>query len=202
MKLKTRLAEVPGGWVYTQPDTGWTKKAITFNSLVQAVARHRANMALPIPGDLAAEIEETICKKLSPENQVAHCEDGTTHPKSVHWSLVERFLKTAVAYMLGPDSLVPQEEAERRASICAKCPLNVGLHGCAVCRATLNSLREKLLDRHTEQDSLLGACGICGCDNRVQVHVPIPALTAGSGDLVYPESWCWKAAGGVNESKT
>lgn len=201
MKLKSLLVEVPGGWLYTQLETGYTMKDVTFNALVQRVAAHRANMAIVTKGDLAAEVEATICARMTPENQIAHCESGTTFPKSVHWSLVERFLKTAVAFVLGPDSLVPQAEAERRASICAGCPLNVGLHGCAVCRATLNELREKLLVRHTEQDSLLGACGVCGCDNRVQVHVPMAALRAGSGDLNYPESWCWKAVGGVNESK-
>lgn len=166
-------------------------KHITFAMLVHLVAQHRANMKIPTKGDLASEVDEAICANLSPANQIAHCEDGQAHPKSVHWTLVDRFLKTAVAFVRGEDGLVPQEEAERRASICAECPLNVGLHGCAMCRATLNVLREKLTSRRTEQDDRLMACGVCGCDNRVQVHVPLPALQAGSGDLNYPV-WCWK----------
>lgn len=192
MKLKSLLVEPPGGWLYTEPSTGHTMKAITFGTLVQRIAQHRANMSIPTKGDLASEIEESICRHLTPENQVAHCELGTAYPKSVHWTLVERFLKTAVAFVLGPDSLVSQEEADRRASICAKCPLNVGLSGCAICRSSLNELRDKLLQRRTESDSLLGACGWCGCDNRVQVHVPISALASGKKDLPDPPEWCWQ----------
>lgn len=192
MKLKSLMVEPPGGWRYTQPETGHPMKEITFGMLVQRIAQHRANMKIETKGDLAAEIEEALCATMTPENRIAHCEDGTDHPKSVHWSMVERFLRTAAAYVIGPDSLVSQAEADRRAGICAKCPLNVGLSGCAICRATLNTLRTAVTDRHTEQDFLLGACGVCGCDNRLQVHVPLPALRAGTGDLAYPD-WCWKA---------
>lgn len=190
-KLKSRLVEPAGGWRYTQKETGWSTKQITFFMLVRAVAQHRANMKLPTPGDLAAEIENAICQSLSPESQIEMCDDGESYTKSVHWGLVDRFLKTMTAFVVGKVPLVPQEEAERRAAICVKCPLNVGLHGCAMCRMTLNALRESVAKRTTTQDSVLQACGVCGCDNRTQVHFPLESLHAGSGDLKYPE-WCWK----------
>lgn len=192
MKLKSLLVEPPGSWRYTEPSTGHSMKHVTFGMLVQLVAQHRANMKIKTKGDLAAEVEDAICHSLSPENQVAHCEMGVTAARSVHWTMIERFLKTAAAYVLGPDTLVTQEEAERRADICADCPMNVGLHGCAICRTTLNELRERLTTRRTAQDDRLLACGVCGCDNRVQVHVPLAALKAGSSELQYPAGWCWK----------
>lgn len=191
MHLKSLLVEPPGSWYYTQPETGHQMKEVTFGMLVQRIAQHRANMKIETKGDLAAEIEKAICNSLSHENQIAHCEFGITAPRSVHWTAIQQFLTTAAAFVLGPDTLVTQEEAERRAGICSQCPLNVGLHGCAICRSTLNSLREKLTTRKTAQDDRLLACGVCGCDNRIQVHVPLSALATGSGDLVYP-AWCWR----------
>lgn len=192
MRLKSTLVEPPGGWFFQEPATGMTFKDIAFSMLVQRVAVHRRNNNIETKGDLASEIETAICARLSPENQVAHCEMGTAYPKSVHWSMIDRFLKSAVAFVTGDENLVSQAEAERRANICAACPLNTGLHGCAMCRQTLNALREKLTTRRTTQDDKLQACSWCLCDNRVQVHVPLSALRAGKRELPNPPSWCWQ----------
>lgn len=192
MKLKDPNLSPPGSFRYTQPESNHLMVGITLGTLLQLVSQHRQNMGYQTHGNLRAEIEDAICQSLSPEDQVAHCDIGVAS-SSVHWSTVLRFLKTAASWAIGGFQLVPQEEAERRATICATCPLNVALSGCAVCRTTLDEARELLLKRSTSRDAELRACGICGCDNKAQVHFPLEALKQGTGDLSYP-SWCWKAA--------
>lgn len=149
-------------------------------------------MGYPTSGRLAEEIETAICENLNFEDQTAHCENGFRPPKAVHWQEVKNFLTTATSWFVAGRPLVAQEEAERRAGICVTCPYNVGLAGCAICTTTLGELREKLLKRSTIHDPGLNACGICGCDNKTQVHVPINDLRAGKPDSLFPE-WCWLA---------
>lgn len=174
--------------------------AITFPSLVGKVATHRNNNKIPIGDDLAAEIENWICQNMELADQIAHCSKGRRLPKSVHWGYIESFLKFVGAHIQNGGKLVEQSEAERRAAICAKCPLNMGISGCGVCRSTVNAFKADILQRHTEQDAVLQACGVCGCENKSQVHVPIEVLRKSSDKDYSVNPQCWKLRGGVNES--
>lgn len=191
MHLKTLDRMPPGGWRYIQPETGHAMVGITFRTLLNKVGDHRANMKIVSERNMAAEVEDAICQALSPEDQVAWCETGMRTLKSISWTEVAAFLKTAAAWVSGGQQLVTPQEAERRATICAGCPLNVGLHGCGMCRRALQEVREKILNRGTSKDSVLEACGVCGCDNKTQVHVPLEVLKRGRAGLQYP-AWCWK----------
>jgi hypothetical protein len=193
MFLKTKTIEVPGQWIYTQPETKHTMKGTTFRDLCAKVATHRNNMRIPTTARLSDEIEAAICARLSPEDQHEYCKDGMPERRSISWREVDQFLRTMVAWGLSGEPPVPQEEAERRASICEKCPMNVGTHGCGTCRVAMDAMREKLLKRGTSHDSSLQACGVCGCDNKLQVHVPLDTLQGASNQrFVYPD-FCWKA---------
>lgn len=185
----------PGGWRYTQPETNHPMSGITFRTLLSKVGMHRANQKIESPTkNMAAEVEDAICQAMSPEDQVVWCETGMRVLKSISWTEVAAFLKTAAAWVTGGQQLVTPQEAERRATICAGCPLNVGLHGCGMCRRALQEVREKILARGTSKDAVLEACGVCGCDNKTQVHVPLEVLKRGRTGLQYP-AWCWKGDG-------
>lgn len=200
MKLRSLDVGPPGNWRYRQEETGHWMTGITFGSLIKKVAQHRQNNKLPM-GDVAKEIEEQICERMEAADQLANCDSGTRYASSVGWQQVEAFLKTAGAYVASGGALVSQSEAERRAAICAQCPLNVGMHGCSICRATIEVFRSSILKRSTEKDKDLRACGVCGCENKAQVHLPLATLRAGTGELDYsPNPQCWKLKGGVNES--
>lgn len=192
--LKSILTGPPGGWRYTEPTTGFSMKAITFSSLVSKVAQHRGNMKIePDPKYRLSEIiEDAICNSLSNEDQLRHCKSGIRIRTSVGWTEVMRFLKTAAAWIVAGAQLVPQEEAERRAQICVQCPLNVGMGGCAPCKGAVSAFRDQFLRRSTTVDERLKSCGVCGCDNRTQVHVPLDVLTRARETLEYP-GFCWKA---------
>lgn len=190
---------VPGGWRYHQKETNHWMGGITFGSLLGKIATHRQNNNIPIGDNLQAEVEDWICQNMEPVDRKQRCLNGPKYPKTIGWQHIESFLTTAVATAVG-GKLVSQEEAERRAAICAACPLQAGLHGCSLCRTTLDALRKKLLQRSTSQDEKLEACGVCKCDNRAQVHVPIEALRAGSDKDYSDNPACWKLRAGVNES--
>lgn len=192
MFLKTKDTVPPGGFIYRQPETGHLMKGTTFRELLAKVATHRNNNRIETTSRLSDEIEQAICARLSPEDQHAHCKDGLPSRKTISWREVDRFLGTMAAWAQGGLKLVSQEEAERRAAICEKCPLNIGLHGCGMCRMALNEAREKILKRGTSHDSSLKACGVCGCDNKLQVHVPLNVLKSRQQEgLSYPD-FCWK----------
>jgi hypothetical protein len=196
MHLKELSLAPPGGFRYTQPESGLTMTGLTLDALLKKVAQHRSNMGYPTPRRLSEEIEEAICRSLSPEDQTALCNNGIRARKSVSWTSVRDFLVSAGSWLKSGE-IVPVDEAERRAAICVGCPLNVPLAGCGICQTTLGALREAVLKRGTSKDALLLACGVCGCDNKTQVHAPIEALRAGTGHFKYPD-WCWKATAAEN----
>lgn len=190
LHLKNLKSGPPGGWQYTQPQSGYTMSSIVFYDLVKKVSMHRHNMNYPM-GDVAAEVEAQICSRMSPEDQYAHCETGVRPVKSLHWTLVQRFLVDLVAWLKIGFEPVEQAEAERRAEICKTCPLNVGMHGCGSCRQTLDAVRETVMKLTTPLDSKLQACGVCGCELKTAVHVPLTVLQKGQVNLVFPD-WCWQ----------
>jgi hypothetical protein len=194
MYLKTIRTTPPGGWRYVQAESGYAMEANTLYDLAGKVAAHRRNMEYPMGTDIAKEIEEWICDRIPFKDQAEWCDTTSlTPPRTrVHWTMVQSFLQTAGAWLLADRQLVPQEEAERRAAICADCPFNVGMSGCAVCYATLNGLRGSMMHRSTSQDDKLQACGICGCDNKTQAHIPLNVLAKGVPHT-YP-NFCWKSS--------
>jgi hypothetical protein len=193
----------PGGWRFKHIDTGFVSTGVTFQSLVQKVAQYRQNHNQPVVSEgyarLSDEIEADICASLNPADQAAYCDTKFRALSGIHWKEVARFLHTLAAWVKAGFDVAPQEEAERRAAICAVCPLNVGMAGCGVCRTALKAGRDALMQTRTSQDAKLEACGVCGCDLKTSVHVPINILRTDREFLAYPD-WCWKKSGGVNES--
>jgi hypothetical protein len=200
MKVKSYNVAPPLGWRYLQAETNHWMSGITFQSLVGKVVQHRNNNGLSNE-NVAAEVEDQICQRMGFKDQRQYCAGGKRMPSKVGWQQIESFLKTASSFFADGGTPVSQAEAERRAAICATCPLNVGMGGCGVCQQAVNAFRGKILKRTTSQDAKLKSCGICGCDNHTQVHIPIENLRAGTGNLDYsPIPACWKLKGGVNES--
>lgn len=191
----------PGGWRFTDPTTGFTSVGITFQQLVQRVAVLRQNNNITTVGSLSEEIEEAICNAMPPEDQAVWCDMGMRPPpQSVDWQQVQQFLNTAKEFVKEGAPLVTQDEAERRAAICVTCPYNVVMSGCATCRVAVAALRDHILKVSTSKDEQLQSCGVCGCDNRTQAHIPLEILKAGEPrPLRFPE-WCWKAVANKSES--
>lgn len=195
MHLIDSTISPPGGPRFKHPD-GYVSRGLNIRDVVRKVAQYRANRSQPLITEgfsrLSDEVETHICASMSPEDQAAHCVNGSATPKAIHWTEVKRFLLTMGTWALKGFRQVPQEEASRRAAICSLCPYNVGTSGCGVCKSTLSALRGSIVKATTPHDSTLQACGVCGCDNKLAVHVPLNILQKVSNEnLEYPD-FCWK----------
>lgn len=178
-----------GGWRYTHPVTGMKFGSIVYGVLLTLVQKHcKANN---LPFDLAT-FEDELCKQA---HNGGNCAEGTkeypVQPKRTTIDDAASFISVAKEWMKDRD-FVPQEEAERRAEICAACPENQQIAGCSACRNLVGRLTQLLGQRRTKQDSKLQGCRVCGCSNVAQVHVPLDALAKGiNPDMVFPDH-CWK----------
>ncbi len=179
--------------------------AITEETLLRKISQHRSNMNLaqvtPPFETLTAEIEDWICRRMKPRAQKKLCDDGTQYSEGVHWTSVMDFLKANVAFIASGREQTTQEEAERRASICADCPAKASVTGCGVCQRAIDEYRDRVVGAQpTSRDADLTACGVCKCDLKTIVHFPLEALRA-KGDHDFPD-WCWQKRGGINERDT
>lgn len=144
----------------------------------------------PGDGEMEARVQEFICKYVPP----GFCTGGTDMPKVPFLStpairdgtrlIIKRMVK-------GKKALVPPEEAERRARICANCPQN--LHG--ICTSCAGNEFQDLFQwfvsrgRRTTVDSVLDTCYTCGCLLKAKVHVDLEVLKTLEKHS-YPSN-CW-----------
>ena len=200
MTLKSLNIAPPGNWRFTCPhcpgEPKITSVGTTFYQLVQRVQQHYDNQNHDSP-NLADEIEAGICASLSPHEQKEYCNTGVRPRTTVSWGEVNSFFHWLAKWLLKGAPLVEHAEAERRAAICATCPYNIFVSGCATCRTSIGVLRNKLIrPEATAQDNHLRACGVCGCDLRTIVHVPIETLRhRGLNEQFAKVPWCWQNDG-------
>jgi hypothetical protein len=84
--LKNRNSFPPGGWVFRQPETGWSAPlpmSDSFATTVKRIEQHRlANPGSPLPIDavsISADLDAFTCARLG--NDPSYCEsipDGQT----------------------------------------------------------------------------------------------------------------------------
>lgn len=93
--------------------------------------------------------------------------------------------------------VVPIEEAERRASICAggdgkpACPHNRHIDGCTGCKGVGEAISALTGGRTTSRDNNLHQCAVChGCVLKSKVHLPREVIHTErfAGNL---PSFCW-----------
>lgn len=181
----------PGGWRYRQPETGYVVHSIVWEELVRRVASHRVANGIALAPGWEVQLEHDVCEQGQHDGRVCQFVAEPAPRRAVGLSDVLNFLRVAARWLPSRE-WAPQEEADRRAAICAKCPLNVIVDGCSSCRNLVKDVAEFLGSRTTPDDGSLNACGVCGCSNKAQVHLPMEALAKGvTPDMEFPE-WCWK----------
>lgn len=187
----------PGGWRYTQFETKQTIRAGSYKELVTAVIKHRKLNNIPIEQNLESLIQDQICKLMPPGVCVGY--DPREVPQmqnmgSISWGEAYEGTRVLLSWVSNGTQVVPRDEAEERAAICAGCYYNVQATGCASCRDVAALLVAKLGRVHTSLDDRLRTCGICKCSNKAQVHIPMDDLHKGVTPEVnaqFPE-FCWK----------
>ena len=188
-RFRDRMSEPPGGlWFYRPAPDAVIVKARTFHELEELL---RAGPH-PLPDNLREAVEDFMCEYLP----VGACARAGKHARLslqsvvtftdfMARSLMSRFSKGETVY-------VSEEEAARRAKICASCPL----HAPAFCSSCL-SLGQKLAaslpaGRRVPEAEKLGACSACGCMLSLKVHFKkelFEPLFSGKKPDYHPSCW-------------
>ncbi len=165
--MKSRLeskGRVPygGGFRVRDPLSGQELSAVTFdNLLVNAKASRKAN-GLPIGLEFEDEVECWCCA-----SQPDECVDvDPLKPRRKRLTLDDmlRGAKVLMSFKLHGSKIVSREEAEWRASICARCYMNSGYQRpCSACHELADLVRSITGGHQTSLDGKLFACHVCGC---------------------------------------
>lgn len=199
MRLKNEKRGFPGGHRFRHPISGHEESFHAWNLLRDWVTAHcRANGYPPI-SDI--EIQTQQCERLDPVTADRYCEGegNLVRGTGLNWREVWAGTKVLASFLLAGKPLVSKDEANRRASICARCPRNVTFH--KPCGGLCGELREAVTaivgEQTTHFDDRLDACSVCGCSNSAQVWIPIEQLKLGVSEEMMGQfvDFCWKKAG-------
>jgi hypothetical protein len=171
---------VPHGGMFrvVDPFTNIECKGTTFDMLFSNVVRQRRANGAPLGLAFEDEVASWICRDYplecnfvdpdAPVNRKLHLDDVVRGTE-----VLLRIVKDWARYLMGlaDHPLVEQDEANRRAAICSKCPFNVSFVKpcsgmCPELAAVVNLIRG---GRTTPYDGTLQSCSICGCSNVAQV---------------------------------
>jgi hypothetical protein len=188
-----------GACSYLVPHTGIRVQENDILTLVRTVRQHLDVNGFQTAVITREEIEDAWCRELVIKHYDC-CEEYPT-PKigerTITLSDVVRFTRTMFKNAVGGFKRVDQDEAERRADICVRCPMNFSIGGCGACSgsgAAAAAIGSLIGDRKTSVDENLQSCKICGCFNKVQVWFPMEDLQAGMEQNIrdlLPDN-CWK----------
>lgn len=204
LALKNRMETPPGYWKYPRnvdaPLTSDPKDWIIggdFQDLIAKVNSFRISNGYPL-GNPEAEIQDFICRTTGAQCVPANPAKPMPGRKA-RGGDVARFLGAMASWMVS-SAYVDQEEAERRAEICAGCAFNVPIDdsNCLGCFGLTARVMKVIGDRHTRMDGSLQFCGVCGCSNAVQAFVPMEVLAKAHKLEEFPtdvgdgKTACWK----------
>ena len=158
--------------------------------LYRKVKAHLKGNGVEVPVNLSLIMHATFCQ-YRPDLCIER--DPEQEKKVSAWQMMQRFYSSAVLpYIEG--SLVNQEEANRRAAICATCPRNTSkvTEFCVSCatRTLVANVSQFLTAKSTPSDSTLDHCDICQCELKLKVWCPKESMD----EPEYREKWpehCW-----------
>lgn len=182
LKLRNEKLTPPGYWrvdkLFRTPSPGLASDYIyggDLADLVKKVTEYRIANGLLL-GDIDAQVQDWLCRNTEAQCRAANPANKVQSRKAKGVD-VARFLMAMAAWMKS-DECVPQEEAERRASICSGCKFNVAIddQACLGCFGLASRVLQVIGDRHTKFDSTLAHCAVCGCHTGVSAFVPMSIL--------------------------
>ena len=205
-----------GGWVFRQPQTGWTNSMamVGFKASVDTIRKHRlANPAITAkhklstdPTAIAEELRVYTRKRLGIADPVAPSffqPSRSQLPSRVvaaAGNLKRAAQGTAVVldWLSSGGMPIAQELANKRATICVACPKNVQgdwytTAPAQLIKSTLEARKDLKLE--TPSDASLKSCEVCRCLLALKVHCPLSHIVAKTKPEIMAElpSNCWIA---------
>ena len=113
---------------------------------------------------------------------------------------VDEFAQLLKNWILTGGKLVDQNVANERAAICAGCHNNVGSSevrkaccgGGVATTAALWTARKLIIQQKiTDSDRKLLTCGLCGCDLKIKVWIPLQVLGQTKEEANAWPTFCW-----------
>lgn len=203
MLLKNRDQTPPDGFRYVHVESGFVSRAIDIYNWFENIKAHRkANGYPPITVEQAMDQQ---CATLPPQ----WCEHDSEQQGSrdwvntrLHWRHIAEGMKAYLALIVSGFKTVDQEEANRRARICASCYLKVTPQGCGACLKLSQLITGDIAQKKTPyEDQLVNkACAVCSCAVSSIVHFPMSALDKNDTpekQNAYPD-FCWRKVSGNN----
>ena len=195
-KILNEHMVIAGGWTYRVPETGIEVMGGSWPQLHEFVVQHYKANAIQIPNNLMDFITEYACRNGA---DCSYNEVEIPKPagrKSLQIGDVIRFSMSLLHGLTIGGGKVNQEEANRRADICAGCRFNRSPLGCTGCNGRVLKEAVKTFSQHgsTPVDDKLQSCEFCGCFIRSMVWFPIETLhkfTDATENENLPD-YCWK----------
>ena len=178
--------DLPRGFIWQEGDV--EIHAQEWFSLVQQVGSARTKYG----GDLAPGWELRVADDLCTNYTITGCgPKREVEQRSIHANDVFIFLKVVKAWVKSGGVIVSQEEADRRSEICSRCPKNVEVKGCNVCKNIIPHMFPSLAKKRSSLHDQIDGCGVCGCQLKLKVWIPAEVLTPSTSDpYAFPEE-CW-----------
>lgn len=183
-------------WKFPDPDNPHhLHSGRTRAELIQAIVAYRSQNGLPTLHALDMVLDNYLCS--CPENI------GKCRPIPLRRGLMP-YLKGGLTLLsniwYGDKNMVTQEEADRRAAICAACPMNQFPDKEGFVLWSDDIMENSVGDKRTKYNDKLGSCIVCSCT--------LKALTWYKGALIkdkleresYPD-FCWKIQDEVGQKK-
>lgn len=196
MKLANRSqVPPPPHFRYKHPVSGAEFIRNSWENLRGDVTAHTTGNHYPPVSD--DEIEQQMCENMGDAIKARFCiGDGKSVNSGLHWRDILQGTLTMASFLIAGRPLVSQEEAERRASICAKCPRNTQFtRPCGGLCEELRVATESIIgSKGTSLDGKLESCSVCKCHLKSKVWVPLEILQRHDSpehQAEYPD-FCWQ----------
>lgn len=205
MRLKNTNTFPPGGFTYTQPETGFkTSKMAPFETCVAEVLAHRVANKLPrsTRAEVNEDIQEFTCQRLGYD--AAYCitdkkkletlsriSASPSHLKNLVRPALEKIKSLGNGAQILSDWLgdgmlpVPNSVAQSRTNACVRGdsgkPCKFNRKGSSFTESIAGAIKEQMQKRHEATaapvgDEKLFECQICFCDLKLKVHVPMDTI--------------------------
>lgn len=200
-RLRDTSVAPPEFFTYVHPESGHKTQAMDYRSwIIKCIEDRKAN-GWPVPDDFELQAQDQLCQTLPPDLWEIDSGDKSWVNTRLNWDDVLRGTKTYLQWRKEGKPFVKPEEAERRASICNSCYLNVRIAGCGgFCREVTRIVTETKGEHKTSYDANLLNCACCKCTNASQIWFPLTLLESNDTPQLqdkYPLH-CWKSHQSAN----